>query len=466
VALAAFAIFFLRLWEGSLDGDPVVYAAVAKGIAQGGDWSTLWLGTEPYFNKPPLMFWLTALLFRLFGVSTFTACFWSAAFAAGSCLALYRLGRELFDRPTALTGALVLLSTPDFLQFSTRFRLESVCAFFLILTLLEVVRSVRRSNPGPLARAGLWIGLCFMAKGAPGFIALSCLAVTLVWSRAGSLLLTRRAALGMVAMLALALLWPLIQWQRHGAPYLEQAIGSELIARVTEESTSSRSYLSVIASRYWPWLPFFLLGVWKLVRVERREHPEAFRLLVAWIAVTFVLLSLAAFPYGRYLSSVWPAFALIAGRWLAQRLGAQRIEALTRAVPLLVSAVAILIAVLPVPIHTDRAESARQLGALIDTIHPELDAVVSYRESHPFWRGQFAFYLDRDLRVVNTLEELSQDPALVVISRREPAAEIEREGWRPLMRGRRWTVYLRPSAEPAASAEPPILSPPPPVEGE
>jgi 4-amino-4-deoxy-L-arabinose transferase-like glycosyltransferase len=426
-----------------------VYAAVALRMAESGDWMSMWLGAEPYFNKPPLLFWLTAALFRALGPSTWTACFWSAAFGAAACVALYRLARELFDRPSAFCAACVLLSTYDFLSFATRFRLESVCALLLVLALRAGVRAVRARDPRPLAWAGLWLGLCFMAKGGPGFIGLASLLAYVVWSGAGALLASRAAARGALALLALAGFWPLAQWWQHGDAYLAQAIGAELVDRLTGDTGSSRSYAGVIVERYWPWLPFLLLGTWRLGVRERRERREAFRLLAVWIGTSFAALSLTDFPYGRYLSSVWPAFALVAGHWIARALGAVRVAWAVRALPVAALAASAATAVLPVSLHQDRAASARRLGELLALIDPGGREVVSYRESHPFWHGQLYFTCRRELRVVATRDELARDPARLVISRREAAAELEADGWLPLLRGRRWTAYLRPPPGPA-----------------
>ncbi len=452
VTLTAFIVFFTKLGEGSLDADPVVYASVAKHMAETGDWMSMQLGNEPYFNKPPLMFWLTALIFRVFGATTFTACVASAAFGAGACVAVYRLARDLFDRPTALLSAWVLLSTFDFLSFATRFRLESVCAFFLILSLHDTLRAVRSRAPAPLARAGIWIGLCFMAKGGPGFIALACVLAFLTWSRAASLLWSRAGLAGAVGLLALALFWPVSQWLEYGEPYLAQAIGSELIGRLGPDSPIDRSYVGVLLERYWPWLPFLVLGSWRLFARER--PPVAVKLLGSWIVVSLAILSLTDIQYGRYLSVLWPAFAIVTGRWFAQVVRPAFVAALSRNLPWIAVAFGVAAVLLPFPLHTDRAESARRLHALIGALEPERNDVVSYREQHAFWRAQFHFYLDRELRVLTSREELDRHPARLVISRRSAGAELEAADWIPLLRGRRWTAYERPPSPGTTTRDP------------
>src|SRR5438093_1351354 len=73
LALLATAILAGRLAEGDLIGDPVIYAAVAKSMLVRGEWGTQYLAGQPFFDKPPLVVWLAALSFKLFGVSTWSA---------------------------------------------------------------------------------------------------------------------------------------------------------------------------------------------------------------------------------------------------------------------------------------------------------------------------------------------------------------------------------------------------------
>lgn len=57
-----------------MDSTEARYGEIARKMAELNDWVTPWFdyGT-PYWGKPPLAFWLTAISFKLFGVSEFAA---------------------------------------------------------------------------------------------------------------------------------------------------------------------------------------------------------------------------------------------------------------------------------------------------------------------------------------------------------------------------------------------------------
>lgn len=93
-----------------MDSTEARYAGIARRMAESGDWITPWHAAGvPFWAKPPLSFWLTALSFELFGVSEFAArlphalcCIATAALVAD--LARRALGRDAARRSLALLG--------------------------------------------------------------------------------------------------------------------------------------------------------------------------------------------------------------------------------------------------------------------------------------------------------------------------------------------------------------------------
>ncbi|HEV2904499.1 MAG TPA: phospholipid carrier-dependent glycosyltransferase, partial [Pyrinomonadaceae bacterium] len=72
VGLGAFYLYGL----GSLPlvgPDEPRYAQVAREMLQRGDFITPTLGGVPWFEKPPLLYWMMMASYRVFGVSEFTA---------------------------------------------------------------------------------------------------------------------------------------------------------------------------------------------------------------------------------------------------------------------------------------------------------------------------------------------------------------------------------------------------------
>jgi len=93
-SLLAAAVLFLCLFSrldalGLVGPDEPRYAAVAREMAESGDWVTPRLHGKPWFEKPVLYYWAAAAAFRLFGTGEFAARLPSALAALANLYTLW-----------------------------------------------------------------------------------------------------------------------------------------------------------------------------------------------------------------------------------------------------------------------------------------------------------------------------------------------------------------------------------------
>src|SRR5438132_803606 len=106
LSLSFFSVFYL-LGEGSLyDWDEAIYAQVAKEIAVSDNWLTLTWAGHPFWHKPPLYFWLTAVVYKMVGINEFAARSCSAAFGFGVVALTFWLGLRLFSWAAGVMASL------------------------------------------------------------------------------------------------------------------------------------------------------------------------------------------------------------------------------------------------------------------------------------------------------------------------------------------------------------------------
>src|SRR5437867_3765362 len=106
--LLAGAILFAGLGQGDIRIDGPIYAWAAKHMVVSGDWLNLYYdhGQTPYFNKPPLQFWLMAVVFKALGYSTFSAKLVSVLFGLGCVAMVYAIARLRFEPAVAGTAGI------------------------------------------------------------------------------------------------------------------------------------------------------------------------------------------------------------------------------------------------------------------------------------------------------------------------------------------------------------------------
>ena len=143
------------------------YAEIPREMLQSGDWVTPRLEGEAYLEKPPLLYWLTAASYRLFGAHDWAARLPPALAVHGCVLVVYLLGRRTFGERAAFRGGLVLSLAPGFVSVGRLLIIDGVLAFCTTLALFGAFEAVR----GARLRWGWWLtaavacGLGVLAKG-------------------------------------------------------------------------------------------------------------------------------------------------------------------------------------------------------------------------------------------------------------------------------------------------------------
>src|SRR5438128_3059150 len=84
------------------------YAEISREMLASGDWLTPRLNGFKYFEKPPLQYWATAVLFKVFGERDWVARLWTALLGfAGIALTFY-VANRLFGAPIGSYAAAML----------------------------------------------------------------------------------------------------------------------------------------------------------------------------------------------------------------------------------------------------------------------------------------------------------------------------------------------------------------------
>ncbi|WP_158543475.1 glycosyltransferase family 39 protein [Dyella solisilvae] len=304
--------------------DETRYLSVAWEMRLSGNWITLHLNGAPYFDKPPLLFWLINASWSVFGVSLWSARLMVLLCSAG-CIALCgRLDRMLApgDGPRAswlLLGFLFLVLFSGVVMFDITLCLFVVLGFVAIVS---YVQSGRRSALALLAFAGM------MGIFAKGPVALLHLAAPILaapwWSAGGQRRISWREVLAMMLAAVLGGL-PVLLWAWGAVHHLSDADAHELLLR----QTAGRVVKSFAHNRpvwwYLPWVPVLLLP-WSLLLRWRRvgaaasswRHSQAVRFGLSASVPALLAFCLVSGKQLHYLLPLLPGVAILLTAWLRQ----------------------------------------------------------------------------------------------------------------------------------------------------
>src|SRR5512135_3012303 len=113
-------------------GDSITYAALSQHIALSGDWANLVLDGKDWLDKPHMPFWITALFFKLGGVSAFTYILPGFLFHLIGGYYTYRIARLFYGRETAWLSVLVYVSVYHLMDSSIEVKAETYLTGFIM----------------------------------------------------------------------------------------------------------------------------------------------------------------------------------------------------------------------------------------------------------------------------------------------------------------------------------------------
>ena len=152
---------------GLVGPDEPRYAAIAREMAQTGDWVTPRLYGRPWLEKPVLYYWAAASAFRLFGVSEFAARLPGGLGALLATLATAWAALRIFGIEAAWLTLLILPTTIGMFTFARGASPDMIFSVSLALTAVAAAELLAKPRPGLLARLafGVFLGAAALAKG-------------------------------------------------------------------------------------------------------------------------------------------------------------------------------------------------------------------------------------------------------------------------------------------------------------
>ena len=146
-------------------GDSVTYAALARHIALNNDWVNLVLDGRDWLDKPHLPFWITALFFKIGGVSAFTYILPGFLFHLVGGYFTYRIARLFYNRDTAWLAVLVYVSAFEMMDSSIEVKAETYLTGFIMAACYYWLRFDAAPKIKYLLLGALFSAMAVMTKG-------------------------------------------------------------------------------------------------------------------------------------------------------------------------------------------------------------------------------------------------------------------------------------------------------------
>jgi 4-amino-4-deoxy-L-arabinose transferase-like glycosyltransferase len=323
---------------GLLDDADSIHAEAAREMVLHHNWVTLYINGIRYLEKSPLMYWLVAATYKIFGVSEWQTRLPLALGVLGLAICTFLFGRRYFGREAGFYAALILITSPGIYVY-TRFLIPDVLvAMWLTLGLLFFLIASEQEKPsiwlcgGFAATVALnvltksLIGLVF-----PGMVIFVYLLLT------GSLKKLRKMhpISSTIVFLIVAAPWHILAAIRSPAQPTGPERGFLWFYFINEQflrylnKRVPRDYDKVPLLLFWalvlawliPWFVYLFPALGEIPHRLRRwrggldARARAALLCGAWATVIMVFFSFST-RQEYYSLPVLPALALLMGAWL------------------------------------------------------------------------------------------------------------------------------------------------------
>lgn len=306
--------------------DETRYIGVAWEMWLRGDFLVPFKNGAPYSHKPPLMIWLFQAGWAVFGVSEWWPRLVSPLASAASLFLTMGLARRLWPGRTGIgeTAVLVLVSSLLWTFFSTAAMFDVILALFTLIGMHGVLSAADGRVKRGIALMGLAIGLGVLAKGPVILLHILPAALLAHWWGAGQRGLLRWLGILIAAILlgaVIALSWAVPAGLAGGDEYRHAIFWGQTANRMVESFAHRRPiwwYLPILPVLLLPW--FVWPAFWGALRSFYRSGLDrGGRFCLAWALPVIVAFSLISGKQPHYLIPVFPAFALLVGRSIADQ---------------------------------------------------------------------------------------------------------------------------------------------------
>lgn len=372
LVVICFFAFFWRLGSVPLfDLDEGLYVSCSRQMVLSGDYVTPRLNTRqsvppyasptPFYEKPIMVYWLSAGAQRLFGISEWAARLPVALLSLCATLLVAYMGTWWFGRRAGFFAGVLYALAPMTIADARQMTTDALLVFWFLLAFFAFTRLMGIGKSPPLSAKGRWgyatvfwlgIAAALLTKGAvaillPALIFLIYLGMTAqergverwkqVWRRLKSL----KLVYGIALLFLVAAPWHIAIAQRgerdmDGRTFVQEYVVRQHIGRFRGgdkvHNAPIYTHVAYFLIGFFPWGSFAPVAFRrKLPSAEHApEENDSHLFLLVWFWTIFVFFSLSAAKLPTYITPVYPAAALLLGRWFNRSLEGGADKALLR----------------------------------------------------------------------------------------------------------------------------------------
>jgi len=382
------------------------------------------IGSEPYLRKPPLVNWIVAASFKLFGArNEWTARLPSALCVLTVAIAFVTVARSSLGETGSLIAAVIWLTNFGMIEKGRLIEIEAlyVSLFGLAIICWLCWWQERRSPWLTWTIPFIFLGFALLAKGPLHLVFFYGIVIAVLWrAREMRQLITAAHFVGIAIMLSIFAAWAIPYLQMTQNSGVAHVWSRQFSGRLAGEGFKFSSWILNIPrglAYFLPWL--LLLPVASTAQFSAKKQSDIASALALGIGLPFFIVNLIPGDLPRYsmpllVPAAWLMAMVLSAhnlRW-PQSLGGKELRPLRWVTWIaVVTAAAICIYAVAIIPELEHRQKVKNIAAQIDAAVPPTASIYAVDPDYQ----PFLFYLHRKLSYIDRVSDLPPDTRFFLV---------------------------------------------------
>jgi len=316
--------------------DSVQYANISREMLLHKNFLQIFDQGKDYLDKPPLLFWISAISMYFFGINDFAFRLPSILMAIIAIYSTYKFTLLYYSKELALLASLVLASSQAMFLITHDVRTDTMLMSWVILGIWQFAHWLKFRNWGSLIIAFIAVAFGMMTKGPIALmVPIFSFVPHLIIHKNFKLLFRWEYLIGLLIMIVLLIPMDLGLYQqfdlhpekelygRTGTSGLRFFYWTQSFGRITGESVwhENDHFTFLFENLIWgflPWTLYFIVGLFsdffKLIKNKLHIDPNTEWISTPGFLITYCALGISHYQLPHYIYIVLPFISIITAK--------------------------------------------------------------------------------------------------------------------------------------------------------
>lgn len=333
-------VYVSGLFIPVMEYDSAQHATMAMHMYLENDFLHLFKGFDDYLDKPHMHFWLSAISFKIFGVSHWAYRLPALIFTMIGAYSCFRLARELYGRKAGHIASFIFLSTQAIILANHDVRTDAVLTGASIYAIWQLVKYIKSEKLLHAILGSIGLGVAFSTKGQLAVLMIGgALLCYILYNGKWKAVFNWKVLIGIVTFLitCIPMLYAYyVQFDLHPEKIVNGQTNVSGIRFIfwdqsfnrfsvsdAEASNSSTDYFFFFHTMLWAFLPWALIAYIAIFHRSiqfvrtKFKHKKGLEFLTVggfWLIMIIINLSKSKLPH--YMNSLFPVLAVLISGYL------------------------------------------------------------------------------------------------------------------------------------------------------